>query len=626
MIYTIVWQPDADGDWGDAANWNPDQLPGSSDIVDIDTADFHTITYSAGATTVETLVVNNDDFDLTGGTLTVTDQVGLGNVLVSKGGTLALIYGSSAMGELTDSGLVSLAGTCQLRLGGGGTAQASDFAIASVALLEFPGGAFTFSGGGTLGSSGSIIEIDNSGSVTIGAAMNIGGELDLEGFGTLTVTRHTTVFGPLDCEGGQVTGSGTLTLAGGVEVDGFVNMVGDGKVVLQGASTLGGAFFAYNGWTVENQGTLTLAQTLGPAYFDLSEGVQGITPGRLINESGGTIDFSGNETSVFSWLPTTFTNDGTIENTNASDTYIGGGIGAQMSFVNNGTVTVQSGSFTVTVTGAMNGHGSVTVDGGATFTLDASASSAANRIDIASGDGMVSLTGGAHNDLFFFGANFSASDFVDGGGGTDWLLLDGDYSAGLTLGSATLENVAKIALTGDHNYTITTLDGLLAGGQTLKIDASALGTGDVLDFDGSAETNGHFIITGGMGADNLTGGSQSDIFVYRSVAESTDSNYDTINAFDFGSDKLAIPGWVGTVHTSPDHPISTATFDDDMAAAVSGLLKAHTAVYVQADGGTLNGETFLVIDCTGAAGFQSGADIVIHLNAPTGTPTTADFI
>jgi Peptidase M10 serralysin C terminal len=621
VTYLIVWNTDADGDWGDPANWSPAQLPGPSDTVDIGTADFHTITYSAGTTTVETLTVGNDDFDLTGGTLTVTEGASFDNALTIDGGTLVLPYDSSVGGLLTNAGLVSVPHGSQLNLAGG-TSTVRGFAIASGATLRFYEGAFTFSSTGTLGSSGSTIEVDNFCSVTTSAAMNIGGELYLSRLGTLDVAGHTTVFGPLDDDSGQVTGPGTLTLAGGIQVDGFVNMYGDGKVVLQSASTLDGTFYAYDGWAVENQGTLTL--TGQPTYFDLSEGVQGATAGTLVNEAGATMKFGGTISEVVSFLPTTFTNAGVIENVNASETLIGGGLGSGITLVNKDAVVVQSGEFMLT--GTMLGDGTVTVDSGATFTLDASATSVANKVDIASGSGMVSLTGGSGKDTVLFGANFAASDVVNGGGGNDRLMLDGDYSAGLTLGSATLQSVETIDLAGGNSYTITALDTLLAHGQTIRIDASALGAEDVFTFDGSAGTEGRFIITGGLGADDLTAGAQSVTFVYNSAAQSTGIDYDTINDFNFNSDRLDVSGSVNAIHISLDSSISAASFDGDMAAAVSGLLDAHTAVYVKAHGGTLNGETFLVIDQNGVAGYQSGSDLVIHLNAATGTLTAADFI
>src|SRR6202042_2276152 len=45
-----------------------------------------------------------------------------------------------------------------------------------------------------------------------------------------------------------------------------------------------------------------------------------------------------------------------------------------------------------------------------------------------------------------------------------------------------------------------------------SVNAASLGAGDVLTFDGSAETDGRFAISGGAGNDVLTGGAGSDGF------------------------------------------------------------------------------------------------------------------
>ena len=59
---------------------------------------------------------------------------------------------------------------------------------------------------------------------------------------------------------------------------------------------------------------------------------------------------------------------------------------------------------------------------------------------------------------------------------------------------------------------------------------------------------------------------------------------------------------------------ATATFDHDLAAAVNAAhLKAHEAVLFAPTGGSLAGDTFLIIDANGVAGYQASKDYVIHL-------------
>src|ERR1700741_3739039 len=115
-------------------------------------------------------------------------------------------------------------------------------------------------------------------------------------------------------------------------------------------------------------------------------------------------------------------------------------------------------------------------------------------------------------DIFRFGAAVTGGDHVNCGDGTDQLSLDGDYSAGLVFSSTTIQRVETIRVAAGHSYDLTLRDGNVAAGRTLTISAAALGAGNHLVFDGSAEADGHFRILAGAGNDVLTGGRPSDTF------------------------------------------------------------------------------------------------------------------
>src|ERR1700689_4913945 len=95
--------------------------------------------------------------------------------------------------------------------------------------------------------------------------------------------------------------------------------------------------------------------------------------------------------------------------------------------------------------------------------------------------------GGAGNDYFEVGAALTPADSIDGGAGNDKVALNGDYSAGVTLGASTITNVEAVVLAAGHNYVLVGNDGNVASGATMTINGEGLGAGNFVNFDGSAE-------------------------------------------------------------------------------------------------------------------------------------------
>ncbi|HEX2591891.1 MAG TPA: calcium-binding protein, partial [Rhizomicrobium sp.] len=118
--------------------------------------------------------------------------------------------------------------------------------------------------------------------------------------------------------------------------------------------------------------------------------------------------------------------------------------------------------------------------------------------------------GGKGNDLFSLGAALTAADRLDGGSGHDSLHLNGDYSAGLTLKANTIHNIETISFNEGFSYNLKSDDGNVAAGKVLALNAHSLHTAEHFYFDGSAETDGSFNITGGNGQDHLFGGQLAD--------------------------------------------------------------------------------------------------------------------
>ena len=132
--------------------------------------------------------------------------------------------------------------------------------------------------------------------------------------------------------------------------------------------------------------------------------------------------------------------------------------------------------------------------------------------------------GGGGNDVLYFGAALTGADRADGGAGRDSVVVQGNVT--VTLSNATLTGIESISLQsgantrfGDmannfYDFDITTANGNVAAGQQLIVNAQSLRAGEDFTFDGSAETDGMFLVYGGHGVDDLTGGAGVDVFFF----------------------------------------------------------------------------------------------------------------
>ncbi len=100
----------------------PPGPPTSGADVTIDTADLHTITYGSGdgSSSVNSLTVGNDVFQLNGGALTIASAASFANLLQVTGGTLELgTVAATAASFEQDGGTVD--GTAALTVSGAAT-------------------------------------------------------------------------------------------------------------------------------------------------------------------------------------------------------------------------------------------------------------------------------------------------------------------------------------------------------------------------------------------------------------------------------------------------------------------------------------------------------------------------
>jgi Ca2+-binding RTX toxin-like protein len=162
--------------------------------------------------------------------------------------------------------------------------------------------------------------------------------------------------------------------------------------------------------------------------------------------------------------------------------------------------------------------------------------------------------GGDGNDVIYFGAALDSADIVDGGAGRDALVLQGNVT--MRLSNAHLSGIESLSLQsgantryGDtannfYDFNITADEANVVAGQQLIVNASSLRAGEDFTFDGSTESDGRFLIYGGHGVDDLTGGDGVDVFFFEGSRWGADDRVDGGG----GRDSMVISAGSGLTH------------------------------------------------------------------------------
>ncbi len=247
---------------------------------------------------------------------------------------------------------------------------------------------------------------------------------------------------------------------------------------------------------------------------------------------------------------------------------------------------------------------------GTRFNDTITASSSAVTLEGGAGNDI--LTGGSHNDILIGGAG---NDTLDGGGGRDTadyatagtvtvnLNISGPQNVGSGAGTDTLISIENI-IGSLHGDTLT--------GNAQANDISGGAGNDVID--GGA---GNDIIEGGDGRDTMTGGTGADTFVYHyTQAVSAASVPDLITDFDASADRFQMflgsaPLAPGSLHTITTGQLDAASYHTDMDNAI-GTLDSGMAALFTASSGDMAGDTFLVVNETGAARANISGELVIQ--------------
>src|SRR5688500_3332590 len=91
LMAAVEWVGGSQGNWNDAANWSGGAVPGADDDVHIDgQAGQPSVALDTGTHTIQSLLVDDATFTVSGGALTLSDGGTLtyGSVLNLAGGTL----------------------------------------------------------------------------------------------------------------------------------------------------------------------------------------------------------------------------------------------------------------------------------------------------------------------------------------------------------------------------------------------------------------------------------------------------------------------------------------------------------------------------------------------------------
>jgi hypothetical protein len=163
-------------------------------------------------------------------------------------------------------------------------------------------------------------------------------------------------------------------------------------------------------------------------------------------------------------------------------------------------------------------------------------------------------------------------------------------------------DISQTLAGGDFNDTLIGLGG----------DDTLFGHGGRDLMRGGAGTDE---LIGGGGKDILLGDGGHDVFAYALASDSTGESYDTIKTADFLDDALD----TSVTMTGIDTAITIGAlrkhhFDNDLAAAADAAhLDVDHAVLFTPDDGLHAGDTFLLVNLDGVAGYQPGNDLVVQL-------------
>lgn len=248
----------------------------------------------------------------------------------------------------------------------------------------------------------------------------------------------------------------------------------------------------------------------------------------------------------------------------------------------------------------ITGDKNLTIDGkidivvaGGTNRLDATDFTGKLTLNLGKGSQVKQIVGGKSDDTFTLTAEPDQIDGIalNGNDGNDTLTVT--VKATTTALDKVINVETIIFKEAPTDTTITTVDTLVASGATLTVDASSFTT-KTLTFDGTAESNGSFKITGGALADALTGGDKNDTLTGNGGA-------DTLTGGD-GNDQFVLnKATAGNeVKINDFKVVSVVSGDNDVFAlsnaAFTGAPAVGAALTVSLVAGATNSANTILVD------------------------------
>jgi hypothetical protein len=256
--------------------------------------------------------------------------------------------------------------------------------------------------------------------------------------------------------------------------------------------------------------------------------------------------------------------------------------------------------------------------------------------------GMFTETGGISGDAYTFTLGGASGFSMNSASGNGTLSTTGSTVSGVTNGRVYLLTVTANDTTNSTHSAVLPFDVVVGSGQnsssgndTIKLAAGSgnLGIGattptivyglngkDTIDATGMT-ANVWFV--GGPGPDTMTGGGGVDTYLYAAAGESKSGtgNFDTINGFVQGTDKidfraLFLTANTGVANTNP------GSFTSGNTTGLFSSQVAGTGIVVQHAGGAEQ----VYVDVNHDGNFNTGSDMMIHLNGITAPLANTDFI